>query len=134
MKFVLDASALIAFFDAEDGGLEIADLLLARNTRISIHSVNLCEAFYHFLRKDDESAANTVLRDVLSFGIEIRDEVDPKLWKFAAHLKSKYKPLSLGDSFGVAFAKMSNGIFVSSDHRELDPLDRDGVCKFFFFR
>jgi hypothetical protein len=64
-------------------------------------------------------------------GIEIFDEIDPKLWKKAAMLKTRYRPLSLADAIGVAYTKTIHGIFVTSDHAELEPLDRDGVCNFF---
>ncbi len=94
----------------------------------------MIEVFYHFARKADEVTADTVLKDILSVGIEIFDEINPKLWKEAARLKTRYRPLSLADAIGVAYAKSIRGIFVTADHAELDSLDRAGVCKFFFFR
>lgn len=134
MNYVLDACSTIAFFDAEEGGLTISDLLLTPTAQVKMHSINMCESFYHFLRKSGPRAANKVVYDLLSFGVEIFDEVDPKLWKEAAHLKAQYKRLSLADAIGVAYTKTIHGIFVTSDHAELEPLDRDGVCTFFFFR
>jgi PIN domain nuclease of toxin-antitoxin system len=134
MKYPLDACALIAFFDAEEGGLTISDLIVTPTAQLKIHSVNMCEVFYHFLRKYDLGASNKVLSDVLSFGIEIFDEIGPNLWKDAAALKAQYKRLSLADAIGVAYARSIDGIFVTADHSELEPLDKDGVCDFFFFR
>ncbi len=94
----------------------------------------MIEVFYHFARQHGDSMANRVLTDILSVGIEIFDEIDPKLWKEAAYLKTRYRPLSLADAIGVAYAKSIRGTFVTSDHAELEPLDRDKVCHFFFFR
>ncbi len=134
MKYVPDACALIAFFDAEDGGPTVSDLILTPTARLSIHSINMCEVFYHFLRTSGPHAANVILQDVLSFGIAIPDETPPQLWKAAADLKARYKRLSLADAIGVAYAAAIDGTFVTADHKELEPLARDGVCKFFFFR
>lgn len=134
MKYVLDASALIALFDGEKGYDIISDLILSPRVKLSIHSVNMIEVFYHFARKTNEANANQTLKDILSVGIEIFDEMSPKLWKEAARLKTRYRALSLADAIGVAYAITIRGVFVTADHTELDPLARDGVCKFFFFR
>jgi PIN domain nuclease of toxin-antitoxin system len=135
VKYIFDACALIALFDGEEGYDTISDLILSPRVGPSIHSVNMIEVFYHFARQNtDDALANSVLNDLLSVGIEIFDETYPKIWKEAAHLKTRYRPLSLADAIGVAYAKTIRGIFVTADHAELDPLARDGVCKFFFFR
>ena len=134
MNYVLDANSLIAYFDGEEGGIFISDLLVTPRASISMHVVNSCEVYYHFERKNGESLANQVLTDILSYGIEIVEEADPIIWKVAAHLKANYKRLSLADAFGVAYAKKIHGIFVASDNRELKPLERDRVCNFLFFR
>ncbi len=134
MKFILDACSLIALFEGEKGYDTVSDLIWSPRVTISVHSVNMIEVFYHFARKADEVTADTVLKDILSVGIEIFDEINPKLWKEAARLKTRYRPLSLADAIGVAYAKSIRGIFVTADHAELDSLDRAGVCKFFFFR
>ena len=134
VRYVLDASAAIAFFEAEEGYLIIQDLLWNRKLDISIHSLNMCEVFYHFLRKRDTKAANRILNDMLTLGIDIHDEIDPKLWKKAAGLKTSYRPLSLADAVGVAHATITRSVFVTGDNKELTPLAKDGVCRFLFFR
>ncbi|HET6400888.1 MAG TPA: PIN domain-containing protein [Candidatus Kapabacteria bacterium] len=134
MNYVLDANSSIAFFDGEGGGIAISDLLLTPRAILSLHAINACEVYYHFERKNGVEVANRVLTDILSYGIEIVDEIDPKTWKEAAHLKARYKRLFLADAIGVAYAKKIRGVFVTSDHSELQPLASDNVCKFFFFR
>ncbi len=134
MRYIYDACSLIALFDGEYGYDTVSDLIVSPRVQSSIHSVNMIEVFYHFARQTCDAMANKVLNDILSVGIEIIDYIDPKIWKEAAQLKTRYRPLSLADAIGVAYAKSIRGTFATSDHAELEPLDKDGVCRFFFFR
>jgi PIN domain nuclease of toxin-antitoxin system len=134
MKYVLDACSLIAFFDNEEGCLTVSDLLLTPRAAISMTAINMCEVLYHVERTANRAVANQALKHTLSLGIEIIDELDPKVWREAAHLKAVYRRLSLADAIGVAYAKKIRGYFVTSDHAELEPLATDKVASFFFFR
>jgi PIN domain nuclease of toxin-antitoxin system len=134
VKYVFDACALISLFGGEEGAQVVGDVLLMPSTIPSIHSVNMIEVFYHFARRSDTVVANRILRDILFGGMDIFDDIDPKIWKEAAHLKTRYRPLSLADAIGVAYTKSIRGTFVTSNHAEFEPPDRDGVCHFFFFR
>lgn len=60
-----------------------------------MHSLNVCEVYYHFIRVVGEPAANATIRSMVFLGIELFDELDPKLWKVAGRLKAHYKRLSL---------------------------------------
>jgi predicted nucleic acid-binding protein len=134
MRYALDACALIALFGDEEGYWMISELLLAPRAEVSITVLNICEFFYHIERVADARVANQALKNVLSLDVEIVDEIDPKIWKEAAHFKAVYKRLSLADAIGIAYTRKINGLFVTSDHSELDPLASDRVCKFLFFR
>ena len=133
MKYSLDASAVIAYFGAEKGGNVVRDILIDNSARLTMHGLNACEVFYHFVQRTDETEANRVLKEMLWFGIDIVDDFDPKLWKAAGLLKARYR-LSLADAIGVASATRMKPTFVTSDHGELDALDAAGACKFLFFR
>src|SRR5438876_12451399 len=115
MNYVLDANSLIALLDGEEGWDAVSNLVVSPRSFLSLHAINACEVYYHFERNNGVTVANRVLRDVLWAGIEIVDETDPQIWKEAAHLKAKYKRLSLADAFGVAFAKKIHAVFVTSD-------------------
>ena len=133
MRFVLDASAVIAVLQGERGNDVIINLLSQSRSPLYIHALNLCEVFYDFLKIADLDTANAALKTVLVAGLHVDETMDPKLWKMAGTLKATYR-LSLADAVGVASAARANATFVTSDHKELDPLDNDSVCKFFFFR
>ena len=110
------------------------DLLFNPDHQIMMHSLNLCETFYHFWRQVGHARANIVLQDLVALGVESFDELDPSIWKKTAQLKTKYRPLALGDAVGVALSSSINGIFVTSDRKELTQLAEDGICKFLFIR
>ena len=133
MRDTLDACTLIALFANEEGAEIVSDLLTSRS-EVSITAINACEVFYEIERKLGVENANIALRRILWFGIEIIDEIGPTIWKEAAHLKAKYRRLSLADAIGVAYSKKNRSLFVTSDHKELEPLAKDHVCKFLFFR
>ncbi|MDP4198279.1 MAG: hypothetical protein Q8922_05180 [Bacteroidota bacterium] len=88
MKYVLDANALIAFFDSERGHLVIQDILLSSRELVTIHSLNACEVFYHFWRMADHLTANRVLRDMVALGIEMHDELDPSISQYPLEVSS----------------------------------------------
>ncbi|HZK76949.1 MAG TPA: PIN domain-containing protein [Candidatus Kapabacteria bacterium] len=134
MRHILDACVIIAYFGGEEGGEAIRDILLDRSLRISLHGLNACEVYYHFIRSVGVAEAERVIKSLIVLGTEIIDEVDSKLWKFAGVLKARYKKLSLADAIGVAYAVRTGATFITSDHAELRPLAKDKVCNFFFFR
>jgi PIN domain nuclease of toxin-antitoxin system len=134
VKYVLDSNAVIAFFDGEHGSVVIRDILMSPAHDVTIHSINLCEAFYHFWRNENHRTANKVLRDLIALGVESYDDLGPTLWKLAAALKTRYKRLAIGDAIGVSLAMATRGTFVTADEKELRPLANDRVCKFLFFR
>jgi predicted nucleic acid-binding protein len=134
MRLVLDSSSGIALFRSEEGAAVVNELIRDRRSDCSITCLNACELYYDCERRSTRKSADRVLEVLLSLGIEIIDELEPKVWKLAAHLKAKYCRLSLADAIGVAYARNIGGIFVTSDHKELDPLAKDNVCRFLFFR
>lgn len=68
MTNVLDACALIAYFRAESGGQRVQNILFDEESHNYIHTLNLCEVYYDFLRFAGEDAANQVLTDCESYG------------------------------------------------------------------
>ncbi|MGH7806608.1 MAG: PIN domain-containing protein [Thermodesulfobacteriota bacterium] len=49
---IVDASALIAYFKQETGHENFASLLADEQNILAIHSTNLCEVYYNYLRSD----------------------------------------------------------------------------------
>ena len=85
------------------------------------------------MREDGEVFAEQQLANIKTACIQIFDILTDDLFKHAAKLKTRYK-ISLADSIAVAQAVVDNAILVTSDHHELDAVDRDGKVKFLWIR
>ena len=116
--YVLEACALIAFFNDEPGAEKLA-VLLERADRheviILMSVVNLYEVYYDSLRSGGQSTASALLSDVDELAIEIVRECSDELLEQAAFFKVG-ETVSLADSFALGLAKLKNGKLVSTDH------------------
>ncbi len=116
---IMDACALIAFLRDEDGADIIEQMFNDADISCSAHAINLCEVYYDFLRVADYKTAVGAIKDLIGFGLVIREDMDSGLWRAAGDLKSKYR-LSLADCFAVALTSRIDGELVTSDHHEFD--------------
>ncbi|MDA2915023.1 PIN domain-containing protein, partial [Acidobacteriia bacterium AH_259_A11_L15] len=92
-RYVLDASALMAFFERRAGADQVEDLLqrAAHAQRPLLLSVlNWGEVYYSVWRTQGEAAANQKLVEIAQLPIELVD-VDMETTKLAATLKAQYK-------------------------------------------
>src|SRR4051812_31362211 len=98
MNYVLDACALIAHLRKEAGGDKVRDILLDSKNTCYIHSLNLCEVYYDFIRIADIAIADEVIKITNEIGIKIISDMDEDLWKNAGNLKALIKKISLADT------------------------------------
>ncbi len=115
MKYVLDASAVIAFLRDEPGALTVRDIFLNAEGDIHIHAVNAIEVHYKMASFGGESAATDALHDLAAMGVAIYDSLPPPLCVRASHFKSRYPFLSLGDSVCVAFGEHLRAVILTTD-------------------
>ena len=134
MTYVLDACALIAYVRGEPGNHVVEDILLDSRSRIVMHAINACEAYYDFVRTDGHELAAAVINDSLVAGVEIAEDLDVSLWKAAGDLKATLRKISLADAFALAFTKRIDATLVTSDHKEFDKLVGKGICEILFIR
>lgn len=134
MTYILDACALIAYVRGESGNLVVEDILLDSRSRIAMHAINACEAYYDFVRTDGHALAESVISDSLAAGVEIMEDLDVSLWKAAGDLKAELRRISLADSFALSFAARMDATLVTSDHKEFDKLVGKGICEILFIR
>ncbi len=114
--YVLDASALMTFFENRAGADKVEKLLVdaADAERPHVMSVvNWGEVYYAIWRAHGEKAAAVKLQDIAQLPIEIVD-VDMELAKLAASLKAQYK-LPYADCFAAALAQARKATLVTSD-------------------
>jgi len=124
MHYILDACALLAFLNDEEGAEKIEDLLNKSGTgdvSVSMSIINLLEVYYGELRDKGTEIAQIVLDMVQHYSINIINTVSEQVFNEAARLKAAYK-ISLADCIGLATAIEQSGQFVSSDHHELDAV------------
>ncbi|MFH0975758.1 MAG: type II toxin-antitoxin system VapC family toxin [Spirochaetota bacterium] len=134
--YVFDACSLIAFFEGEPGSDKVRDIIIKANRGnciIYINKINLLEIYYGFLRDDGRETAEKAFSDVLSLPVSIVDILGDDLIKEAGRIKAVYK-VSLADSIAIAEAKIRKARLVSSDHHELDIIDKKGEVDFLWIR
>ncbi|MBI3948044.1 MAG: PIN domain-containing protein [Armatimonadetes bacterium] len=132
--YVADAGALIAYLRQEAGGGTVLALLESDGVDVYAHGANLAEVFYDFRRSDGEAEAQRVMRDLEAVGIAFREDFGRLFWEDAARIKADYRRVSLADCFGLALARSAGGVFLSTDHHELEAIHAAGVCTVEFIR
>ncbi|MCL2410182.1 MAG: PIN domain-containing protein [Treponema sp.] len=135
MHYILDACALLAFLNDEEGAGKIEDLLerSASDVSISISIVNLLEVYYGELHDKGSNIAQIVLDVVQHYSIKVVNTISEYAFQEAARLKATYK-MSLADCIGLATAIELSGEFVTSDHHELDVVAKNEPIPIFWFR
>lgn len=136
--YLFDACALIAYLTAEEGKDVVGDVLRQAskyrvNTKIYMHKINLLEVYYQTAKKCGEEKANDTMETISEMPIEIIDGLSNVIFRKSGILKSKYK-MSLADSVAVAESALRDGILVTSDHHELEAVERGEGVKILWFR
>ncbi len=131
---VFDACSLIALADDEVGADVIENYLADENNICYVHSMNLCEVYYHARRKGTEKEAKEFITELLDIGFIERNDLDIQFWQEVGNLKAIHKKVSLADCCAVALAKKLNATLITSDHHEMETLAQQGVCRISFFR
>jgi len=136
MHYILDACALLAFLNDEEGADVIDDILNRSSTgdiSVSMSIVNLFEVYYGELRDKGIEIAQIVLEMIQHYSVKVVNVITEQVFREAARLKSMYK-MSLADCIGLATAIELSGKFVSSDHHELDKVAENEPSVIFWFR
>jgi ribonuclease VapC len=113
---VLDAYALIAFFEDEPGADFMRGLLLAAESgelTLAMTVVNLGEVWYSVARAISAKQADAIIEEIRSMSIEIVD-ANWELTHQAAIFKSKGS-LSYADCYAAALGKLRVAEIVTGD-------------------
>ena len=129
---VVDAAAVIAYLKGETGQDRFAALLEDPRNVLAIHSVNLCEIYYNYLRSDSVEIAEQAWEKTTQMCAVI-DRLDDQFVKRVARWKGVVG-LGLGDAFAAATAEEYACQLVTTDHRDFDPIDQSGQLKIFWLR
>jgi predicted nucleic acid-binding protein len=126
MNYILDACALIALLNEEEGQDIIDDLFYqatARSITLSMSVINLIEVLYNYYRDDGPDRVSEILVKMDSTSLKIVHTISPTVFHEAYRLKGTYK-MSLADAIGLATAKELSATFVTSDHSELEAVEK----------
>lgn len=114
--YVLDASALLTFFEDRPGAAKVEELLAkAAETKhpLVMSVVNWGEVYYSIWRAHGEKAAAIKLREIAQLPLQIVD-VDMELTQLAATLKAQHN-LPYADCFAAAVTQLSRASLVTTD-------------------
>jgi predicted nucleic acid-binding protein len=114
--YVLDASALMTFFENRAGAGKVEALLVdAADAQrpLAMSVVNWGEVFYAIWRAHGEKAAIAKLQEIAQLPIQVSG-VDMELAKLAASLKAQDN-LPYADCFAAALAQARKATLVTSD-------------------
>ena len=106
---------------------------LSSQAAIYMHTINLLEVHYGFYRALGREKSGVILENVNVMPIKFIDSIDAVIFSEASRLKAKYA-IPLGDCIGLATTVKMNGVFVTSDHHELEAVEKNETVKFFWFR
>src|SRR5947209_5463863 len=96
---VVDASAVIAYLNGEEGSDRFEALLLDGRNILVIHMVNLCEVYYGYLRSDGfEKAGEAWAKATAVLGVV--GNIDEQFVKRVGRWKVEHD-LPLGDAFAA---------------------------------
>lgn len=115
-RSVLDASAVISFFEDRSGAEEVEKLVaegLAGKAELFMSVVNWGEVYYSAWRARGQVAARQMAAEISQFPIQIM-VADFELTKSAAELHAKYK-LPYADCFAAALSKLCKAQLVTAD-------------------
>lgn len=132
-RHVIDACALIAYLNDEDGAAVIEDIF-SSNNEIFMSVVNLYEVCYDAARTSGrEQSVAEILETARQLPIVIVWEINNELLQAAARFKMNYK-ISLADSFALGLANVLDALIVSADHYGFEPVVKTGEVSVLWFR
>ncbi len=133
--FVLDACALVALLNREDGAEKVVAAYKKAESgeaQIIMNRVNLLEVYYGFYRDKGEEYADKVMNSVEQSIVSI-SEFNKEIFPIAGRLKASYK-ISLADSIALAQALATGGELMTSDHHEFDVIEGKEPINFHWLR
>jgi len=123
--YVLDACALIAFLDKEDGWDKV-DILLQRaeqgEIELYMNIINFWEVYYDRLKRSSV-LGEIFLAQFQDMAIQVIPYEQDDVFHASGKLKAAYNKMSVADAIGLATASCFHGTFVTSDHADMDKYE-----------
>ena len=137
-SYVLDACAMIAVINREEGA-EVVDKLFHQavkdEIKLYMSIINLLEVNYGFIGDMGIEKTQEIMKKIDDTPLEIISTISQRAYDEASRIKDIYRKLSLADSVGIATAAELDGVFVTSDHHEIEAIaGKEMSLKFLWFR
>jgi predicted nucleic acid-binding protein len=125
MNYSIDACALIALLDNEEGANIVQSIISkAIDGEISVYMsiINYTEVYYDRLKIGGLEKAQIFAENLSYLPITIVENISRDVSHNAARIKIVHH-LSLADAIGLATAAELSACFVTSDHKEMEPVE-----------
>jgi len=129
---IVDASALIAYFKSEEGHEKFADLLRDERNVLAMHTVNLCEVYYNYLRSDGLEKAEDAWAKANGI-LRILETVDLQFMKRVGRWKVDHN-LGFADAFAAATAEENGCPLITTDHNDFRRVEQAGALQIVWLR
>ena len=136
VNYLLDACALLAYINDEDGADIIEDLLTRStngNVSLSMSIINVMEIYYGVYRDISIDEAEDILNEIISLPINIIDNMSVPVLREAGRIKASYR-ISLADSIALGLSSVNGFIIVTADHHEMDIIEKNEHIQFMWIR
>ncbi len=130
MRYILDASAIIAFFRDESGADIVEDYL---NKESYVHRINLCEVAYFLFRNGiDKEEVKQRIQELETSLNGVYEDFDEGICLLASEIKYRCK-VSIADAILTATAKKYGCIIVTADRMDFQKISQVGFYKDIYF-
>jgi len=134
--FVLDACSLVAVLTMEKGADNIRNLFqktVDNQAVLIMNKINFLEVYYKIYKAYGKVHANNLLETMKQMPVIIKDTLTDEVLKEAGRIKVEYK-MSLADSIAIAETIINKGSLVTSDHHEIEPVEKKEKISITWFR
>lgn len=129
---IVDTCALIAYFKGEEGRDNFATILADETNNLAIHSINLCEIYYCYLRSDGGEIADQAFTKTTEM-LAVVELINHQFLKRVGRWKVEHN-LGLGDCFAAATTEEYGCILISTDHGDFDEISESGEIELHWLR
>ncbi|RLC13954.1 MAG: type II toxin-antitoxin system VapC family toxin [Deltaproteobacteria bacterium] len=119
--YVMDACALIAFFNDEEGADKVETILSHNLCLMSV--VNVYEVCYDAAKTSGVKEGIGLYEDIRQLPVTIIRKIGKNVIKEAVYFKVNYK-ISVADSIALGVARTNHAILVTADHHEFDEIEK----------
>ncbi len=131
--YIFDSSALIVFFNDEEGADNVENIHLQENNYSLISIINVFEICYDAARRSGYDDSLKIFKEIKRLPIKIVFEIRQNVMEKAVYFKTNFK-VSVADSIALDLTKVNDACIVTSDHHEFDCIDEANEINFFWFR